>query len=135
MTIRQRIGTRNRGTPRQPPPGAQGIPGPPGPAGTYDHFTVDTAPFDVPAATAGDEHFVLVDTLAVTWTDGGNVVLPAVPAANSIINVKDIGSNAQVKTINIQGNGFLIEGVATLPLEVNGASFRLFFDGTAYWIV
>jgi hypothetical protein len=135
MTIRQRLASRTRGTPRQPPPGQQGIPGPPGPPGTLTNVTVDTPPFDVPAPGAGAEIFVLVDTLAGTWTDGGDVVLPAVPVANSIINVKDIGGNAQVKTIDIQGNGFLIEGVATLTLEVNGASFRLFFDGTAYWIV
>lgn len=137
MTTRQRLGAPSRGTPRQPPPGPvgpAGPAGPPGPAGTLSSVSINTAPYNVIAPAAGEERFILVDTANVLWPSGGDVILPAVPNANSIVNVKDTGGNAAVKRIDIQGNGLLVEGVATLPLDVNGASWRLFFDGTAWWI-
>lgn len=100
-----------------------------------DHVHVNTAPYNVVAPPIGQEFFVLVDTSSILWPIGGDVVLPAAPNPNTLINVKDVGGNAAVKSIDIQGNGILIEGVATLPVTVNGANFRLFFDGVAWWIV
>ncbi len=100
-----------------------------------DHVHVSSDPYNVVAPGIGEEFFVLVDTASGLWTPGGDVVMPAVPNPNTLITVKDVGGNAAAAPIDIQGNGLLIEGIAMLPLNVDGESFRLFFDGVAWWIV
>jgi hypothetical protein len=89
----------------------------------------------VVSPAAGGELFVLVDTADALWPAGGDVVLPLAPTMDCIVNVKDVGGTASTKPIDIQGNGRMIEGVATLPLDVDGACYRLFFDGVAWWVV
>jgi hypothetical protein len=99
--------------------------------------SVNTAvtPFAPPAPISGQELLVTVDTVAI---GGPSVVtLPAVPNSNSRITVKDAtgGSGVGGKSITVNGNGNLIDGLTTQLINSNFASLTMHWDGTQWRIV
>lgn len=85
---------------------------------------VNASPYNV-GSLITVEFFVLVDTTAVGWIAGGDVVLPAVPRVHSLLTIKDVGGNALVKSITIQGNGVLIDGQPFVVLNSSYGAYRL----------
>jgi hypothetical protein len=94
---------------------------------------VNSTPYNVVAPPTNGELFVEVDTVAIGGVS--SIVLPAVPSSNSIVNVKDITGSASVNIITIDGNGNLIDGLATLPINSNYGSYRLLWNGSQWRIV
>ena len=62
------------------------------------------------------------------------ITLPASPAASDAITFADLGDTWD-GTINIDGNGNNIEGLANVDLEIAGGVLDIVFDGTEWQIV
>ena len=78
----------------------------------------------------------LTGTLAVVDTSSGpqNYSLPANPADDTLVTIKDNG-NAAANNITIQGNGNLIDGQPTFVLRNNWSSARFVFESGQWYVI
>ncbi len=61
------------------------------------------------------------------------ITLPAAPATNRILVIKDESGGATATPITIAGNGKNINGMANLSLDQNYASFNLYYNGVGWF--
>lgn len=61
--------------------------------------------------------------------------LPAVPTANNYVVIKDKKGDAGTFNITIQGNGKLIDGVASILINGNNQAYTLKYDGAAWNLI
>ena len=61
--------------------------------------------------------------------------LPAAPTANNYIVIKDKKGDAGTFNITIQGNGKLIDGVASILINGNNQAYALKYDGAAWNLI
>jgi len=67
-------------------------------------------------------------------TAGGiTITLPAVPATNRIIVIKDESGTAMATPITVAGNGQNIDGLASITLNQNYASENLYYNGSSWY--
>lgn len=61
--------------------------------------------------------------------------LPANPTANNYVVIKDKKGDAATNNITIQGNGKLIDGVASILINGNNQAYTLKYDGAAWNLI
>ena len=61
--------------------------------------------------------------------------LPAAPTANNYVVIKDKKGDAGTFNITIQGNGKLIDGVASILINGNNQAYTLKYDGAAWNLI
>lgn len=61
--------------------------------------------------------------------------LPAAPTANNYVVIKDKKGDAATNNITIQGNGKLIDGVASILINGNNQAYTLKYDGAAWNLI
>ena len=73
------------------------------------------------------------DKIGYLASNGITITLPVSPAAGNLVAVTDHKSEFDTRPVTVAGaGGFLIEGEATLTLDLRNAYIQLIFDGTQW---
>lgn len=83
------------------------------------------------AVATSDIAIIVRQTVAAAVT----ATLPAVPATNQLVIVKDGAGVAAANNITIDGNGNTIDGAATVAISSNYGVERLLFDGISWNVI
>jgi len=86
---------------------------------------------------AGDYTFTRCNTVIIKKTVGEEttVFLPEFPVIGQEYTVVDGKGDALTNNITVDGNGYLINGMTTWPLNSNYGYVVLFFDGDEYIVI
>ena len=77
---------------------------------------------------------VLVDTSSGPWLAYGRLVLPYVPKQGARVRIKDLGGQADIKPIVVDGNGRNIDGQSTRSIQNPFEALLLVYTGSQ-WVV
>ena len=105
---------------------------------TLDYFNSNTEGTSSSIVTSNttlssSNDIVYVDNSGSTVT----ITLPVSPIGNKGYTIKDIGGNANVNAITIDGNGKLIDGNSSIIIESDYAGFNLDYNATkdAWYVI